>query len=321
MADDDVSKLPPRISRLVTAGAVALAAIHVVFPDVKIDNITLGLLAIAVVPWLAPIFKSVVLPGGLKVEFQVLTQKVEQELRDNRNQVQNIAQRVEELAQFAIGGAAPATLKDRLAADLTSYRAYLIGLGIDLSGNPPSVSIADGEYDNAHYDGAKNEIVAGRNFAWSDVLFREYTHHALGLVRGQVGLTGERQDAVESALADYFPCSYRNEPLLGREVASYLSRTQGFEKAAIRNLETPARLTDVPNRQIVQAAGEIWAAAFWEIRKRIGQQTADRLLLQAWKDSPSGAKAEAAFVKTLQDLVDAPHRAAVADAFVRRKLA
>jgi hypothetical protein len=37
---------------------------------VRIDAITLALLVIAAIPWLRPLFKSLELPGGLKVEFQ-----------------------------------------------------------------------------------------------------------------------------------------------------------------------------------------------------------------------------------------------------------
>ena len=42
------------------------------WPSLAIDAITLVLLMLAVVPWLAPIFKSLELPGGWKFEFQDL---------------------------------------------------------------------------------------------------------------------------------------------------------------------------------------------------------------------------------------------------------
>ncbi|MCK4636109.1 MAG: hypothetical protein KAT32_04565 [Candidatus Moranbacteria bacterium] len=47
---------------------------HLIFPDIKIDSITISLLIIAVIPWLFPLFKSLELPGGLKFEFQELEQ-------------------------------------------------------------------------------------------------------------------------------------------------------------------------------------------------------------------------------------------------------
>ncbi len=56
----------------ITIVALIIAAVHLKCPDLKIDLITLTLLLVAVVPWLAPIFKSLELPGGWKIEFQEL---------------------------------------------------------------------------------------------------------------------------------------------------------------------------------------------------------------------------------------------------------
>jgi hypothetical protein len=64
-----------RIRQVVTLGALLLALVHIVFPQVAIDGVALVLIVIAVVPWLAPLFRSLELPGGWKVEFQDL-QKV-----------------------------------------------------------------------------------------------------------------------------------------------------------------------------------------------------------------------------------------------------
>ena len=61
-----------KVRACITAGAVLLAIIHAIWPDLKIDAVTLVLLGMAVVPWLAPLFKSLELPGGWKVEFQEL---------------------------------------------------------------------------------------------------------------------------------------------------------------------------------------------------------------------------------------------------------
>jgi hypothetical protein len=64
-----------RIRQVVTVGALALALVHILFPDLAIDAIALVLVVVAVVPWIAPLFKSLQFPGGWKVEFQEL-QKV-----------------------------------------------------------------------------------------------------------------------------------------------------------------------------------------------------------------------------------------------------
>jgi len=52
--------------------ALLLAGLHAFLPSVQVDLITLTLFAIAVLPWLGSIFRSVELPGGLKVEYQDL---------------------------------------------------------------------------------------------------------------------------------------------------------------------------------------------------------------------------------------------------------
>lgn len=63
---------PRTIQIIITAIAGLLAIGHAWFPEVKIDAITVTLLGIAVLPWLGPLFKSVELPGGVKVEYQEL---------------------------------------------------------------------------------------------------------------------------------------------------------------------------------------------------------------------------------------------------------
>jgi hypothetical protein len=70
-----------RVRNSVTLGALMLALVHVVFPGLAIDAIALVLIVVAVVPWLAPLFKSLQIPGGWKVEFQEL-QKVAAKAED-----------------------------------------------------------------------------------------------------------------------------------------------------------------------------------------------------------------------------------------------
>jgi len=61
-----------RIQWSITIGALIVAIVHLVFPSLNIDAITVTLVLVAVVPWLAPLFKSLELPGGVKLEFQDL---------------------------------------------------------------------------------------------------------------------------------------------------------------------------------------------------------------------------------------------------------
>lgn len=63
------------LRQVVSLGALVLAIIHLIWPSLSIDAITLALIAIAILPWIAPLVKSLELPGGWKVEFKEL-QKV-----------------------------------------------------------------------------------------------------------------------------------------------------------------------------------------------------------------------------------------------------
>ncbi len=57
------------ISWLISAIATVTIILHIAFPDLKIDSITVALLLIGIAPWISPIFKSLEVPG-LKLEFQ-----------------------------------------------------------------------------------------------------------------------------------------------------------------------------------------------------------------------------------------------------------
>ncbi|MCW6541001.1 hypothetical protein ND440_02360 [Yersinia ruckeri] len=73
-------KCPNQLQKLkfiITVGALAGVAIHVIWPHLAIDAITLGLIVVALLPWLAPLVKSVELPGGLKVELQEIKEATE----------------------------------------------------------------------------------------------------------------------------------------------------------------------------------------------------------------------------------------------------
>lgn len=61
-----------KLRQIVSLGALTLALLHIIFPSLAIDAITLALILIAILPWLAPLVKSLELPGGWKLEFQEL---------------------------------------------------------------------------------------------------------------------------------------------------------------------------------------------------------------------------------------------------------
>ena len=69
-----------KIQYAITILALLTATIHLIYPELAIDAVTLVLIIIAIIPWLSPLFKSLELPGGLKFEFHDL-EKVGEEAK------------------------------------------------------------------------------------------------------------------------------------------------------------------------------------------------------------------------------------------------
>jgi hypothetical protein len=69
---------PAYLRAVLTVAAVAVAVSHAIWPRVTIDGVTLGLIGLALLPWLAPIIKSVELPGIGKIELQEVKAQVEE---------------------------------------------------------------------------------------------------------------------------------------------------------------------------------------------------------------------------------------------------
>lgn len=69
------------IKIFITIIGVLFALLHILFPKINIDLITVFLIALAIIPWVETLFKSVELPGGLKLEFQDL-ERIEFEAKE-----------------------------------------------------------------------------------------------------------------------------------------------------------------------------------------------------------------------------------------------
>ncbi len=63
---------------LITVIAILVAVIRIIFPDLSIDAVSLGLIILALAPWLSPIIKSIEIAGVGKIELQELKSQVEQ---------------------------------------------------------------------------------------------------------------------------------------------------------------------------------------------------------------------------------------------------
>lgn len=65
------------LKAVVTLTAVTALVVRTIFPDLQIDAVALGLLILALLPWLSPLIKSAELPGGVKIEFQDVKEAAE----------------------------------------------------------------------------------------------------------------------------------------------------------------------------------------------------------------------------------------------------
>lgn len=121
-----------------------------------------------------------------------------------------------------------------------------------------------------------------RDFAYDgQTIIHEYTH---GVTNRSVGggasltcLTGTQSKALDEGWADYFASSFFNDPV---QSSFYASTTRGVRRRSYENY--PYTFEDLGNEGFEEHNdGEIWAATLWDVRKAIGQQTADRLVYSA----------------------------------------
>jgi len=108
----------------ITCAAVALAAAHVLWPNIKLDEITVALFIVAVAPWLQPIFKSIELPGGLKLELQEIERKIssiEGAVKSVENKA-DVAISSNETARLTIAAPSNAEVVDRLSKLAEKYK-------------------------------------------------------------------------------------------------------------------------------------------------------------------------------------------------------
>jgi hypothetical protein len=188
-------------------------------------------------------------------------------------------------------------IQTSLQAMLSNYTNYLNGVGFHTDKIPIRI---DEKVLNAWFDG--KDIFINPKFSGDvDVPRREYTQYVLStniLSGGEY--KNELRQHIESALADYFSCSFANRPLFGEIVAAVMNLPRPY----IRDLNNSRSFDEAPDVRgsVTLDRGEIWGGAFWELRSVVGQDLADRLLAGAWQSMawPNAEKETAQkFIDTL----------------------
>jgi hypothetical protein len=182
-------------------------------------------------------------------------------------------------------------LERSLQVSLNSFQEYFTKLGYKPTINKVNVFIDPSTaISNVYYDSQRALIVVGQSFAKDiDVVLREFTHHALLDFLGKdkwTSITDPSFRAIESGLADYFPCSFSNDPFFGEGSISFLRKQmpneERFKKPYIRNLDNKRNFNELSSNTNPVDTGEIWGGAFWNIRQQLGQDLADKLFFSAW---------------------------------------
>jgi len=227
---------PPLSLILVSVLAVGVAVVHVAFPSLTIDVVTLGLLAVAALPWLAPVVKSFRF-GSLEVDLRDLQQSVS----EVRSRVEESVQKVEDLSdqvqRIVFSGAVDAGTRTELETAMSGFFTHLRQAGLPLPSTEPHVEVVDkGRVTPVYY----SSVIELPPEQWSPQL-----------------------KAVKSGLAVYLSCSYRGSPEVAKESYELYEREAASDNQR-RNLETRERQANLDsNRQLREHHSGAHPAAAW----------------------------------------------------------
>jgi hypothetical protein len=299
-----------RFSVAISVAAVALAAAHLIWPDAKVDLVTLILLVTALVPWLGAIFQSIKLPW-FEVQYWQQLRLVQQRTDQLDSRLATVETHV-----FSITGATPAQAAS-LEKSLRVYAEYLAALGLTWEKDTlPTVDVdrtmplrdAPG-----YYEPATNKIAVAPD-AVDDVsvTLRQYTHWTL--IANKALHDSPAPWWLEDGLADYFVASHLGNPVLGQQAAQRRGR-RWFRNLAEsvdfhRNLGgSPGWSRPEPNP---------WGNLFWAIRGFVGQKSCDTLLADCWASTPPSDEFDRHFIARLIDRTPDDSRANVSDLLAQR---
>jgi hypothetical protein len=325
---------PPLSLILVSVLAVGTAVVHVAFPSLTIDVVTLGLLAVAALPWLAPVVKSFKF-GSLEVDLRDLQQSV----YEVRSRVEESVQKVEDLSdqvqRIVFSGAVDPGTRTELETAMSGFFAHLRQAGLPLPSTEPHVEVVDrGRVTPVYYSARTGKIMVARKLTGD--LGRVLWSYGDYLCSSVLELPPEQWSpqlkAVKSGLAVYLSCSYRGSPEVAKESYELYEREAASDNRR-RNLETRERQANldsnsfrIPKLSAEPGArgdsptrdGLAWGGTLWRVRTVLGVDTADKLLIQSWKavaKEPVLA-ASASFASTVVELTE-QQRSAMAAAQVR----
>jgi hypothetical protein len=205
---------------------------------------------------------------------------LEQNVRRIATQMNRIERQV---VSFQESEALTPELRKNLEDTLDAYRHYLRNIGYQSGERLAKFLVVPTLEAGALYNAETNQIVMSKELAVDpDVALREYTHHVLlDVKKREIPLW----TSIQSGLADYLPCSFKNNPHFAEKSAPILNKIYGPDIAPqgyLRNMDNQRKFDEIDVARGKQAAGEVWGGALWDIRKLVGWEQADMLFLEAW---------------------------------------
>lgn len=218
--------------------------------------------------------------------------KLEKQLSENKEQLTNLESKVKGI-EFKRSDKLTETLQAKLEDALADFQSYFEKIGYRPAEGAQKVGVRIDEEikDNAYFD--KKDIVLGEDLASNPEFLT--TEYAWIVFQGANPKAFDRiwnapsiqANAFLQGLKLYFVCSYKDEPHFGRDYYRLIGRPEEAEKKPfLFNLENDRAFKPgdtSPESTEPHQLGEIWGGSFWDLRKALGREKADRLLFEAWK--------------------------------------
>ena len=87
---------------IITSIAIIGVIARLIWPEIKVDSITIGLLFIALIPWLPNYIKSAKLPGGWEINFQNLEEAGKKIINEEELKAENIKEKYKTVSYLSV---------------------------------------------------------------------------------------------------------------------------------------------------------------------------------------------------------------------------
>jgi hypothetical protein len=266
----------------------------------------------------------------LLAQLEQLRERVDQ----NAKEVSTLKSKLKDI-EFEQSESLSGELKSKLETALGEYQRYLEKIGFSPANERSKVRIKISQDDdfNAYFSFADNQLVVSPRLATEpEYILAEYNWNVLNQINPQMfqRLTSGTQGAgFAHGLKYYLLCSYQDQALVGRDYYKLIGEDELAKKSPhLFNLDQVKKFNkDEPDALEPHHLGETWGSAFFEIRKVLKRDRADRLLLETWKRLrvPAGKPADATFlidavIETSNSLSGNADEPVIREAFKKRNL-